>query len=254
MVATVDVGKRDTKIHLWEVASCKEIGQLSGHRATVRAIAFSPDGRTLASGSDDLTCLVWDVTPFRDRLKLMPAPSPDTQTLAKERLEAAWADLAKDPAQAYAAVRTLQGVPAQAILLLRERIRPVAPLADPKQLKHWIADLDDNSFTVRDKAQREIGKLGELAVPALQQALKGQPALELKRRLQDLLAEVEPKLVGGSPQRLRELRAVQVLESIGTTEARQVLQALAKGVPGASLTRDAEAALTRLAKRSAAKP
>jgi hypothetical protein len=111
-----------------------------------------------------------------------------------------------------------------------------------------------DSPAVRDKAQREIRKLGEVAVPALRQALKDQPALEVKRRLQDLLAELEPKLVGGPPERLRELRAVQVLESIGTSEAQQVLQGLVKGVPGARLTMEVQTALARLAKRLAAQP
>jgi hypothetical protein len=138
---------------------------------------------------------------------------------------------------------------------LQARLRPVVPVANPQQLQRWIADLDDNSFAVRDKAQRGIEKLGEAAIPALRQALKGQAALEGKRRLQALLADLEPQLVGGSPpQRLRELWAVQVLESLGTAEARQVLQVLAKGVPEASLTREAQSALARLTKRSAVKP
>jgi hypothetical protein len=42
------------------------------------------------------------------------------------------------------------------------------------------------------------------------------------------------------------LRAVEALERIGTPEARQVLQALAKGAAGAVLTRAAQGALERL--------
>ena len=37
-----------------------------------------------------------------------------------------------------------------------------------------------------------------------------------------------------------------VLEQIGTTEARQLLETLAKGTPEAALTQDAQAALERL--------
>jgi hypothetical protein len=49
-----------------------------------------------------------------------------------------------------------------------------------------------------------------------------------------------------SPETLRQLRAVQALEHIGSSEARQVLAVLARGAPEARLTHEANAALTRL--------
>ncbi len=51
---------------------------------------------------------------------------------------------------------------------------------------------------------------------------------------------------------LRELRALEVLEQAGTDQARQVLEALAKGAPEAHLTQGAKAALERLAKQVSA--
>jgi hypothetical protein len=44
---------------------------------------------------------------------------------------------------------------------------------------------------------------------------------------------------------------LEVLEHIGTPEAREVLKALAKDAPDARLTREAKAALERLARRAA---
>ena len=46
---------------------------------------------------------------------------------------------------------------------------------------------------------------------------------------------------------LRGLRAIGILESLGTPDAQRVLEAVAKGNPGALLTQDAKSALERLA-------
>jgi hypothetical protein len=53
---------------------------------------------------------------------------------------------------------------------------------------------------------------------------------------------------------IRKLRAIEVLEQIGTAEARQVLQALADLVPNPRVAEAATAALERLARRAADRP
>jgi hypothetical protein len=47
-------------------------------------------------------------------------------------------------------------------------------------------------------------------------------------------------------EQLRDLRAVEVLELIGTPETRPLLEAVAKGDPESRLTQDARIALQRL--------
>ncbi len=56
------VGCSQGEIILWNVATGKPIGQpLTEHADSVYSIAFSPDGKTLASGSLDHTIILWDM-------------------------------------------------------------------------------------------------------------------------------------------------------------------------------------------------
>jgi hypothetical protein len=57
-----------------------------------------------------------------------------------------------------------------------------------------------------------------------------------------------------SPDQLRGLRAITVLEQIGDRDARQLLDKLARGTPDSRLTQDAKASLERLHKRPATTP
>jgi hypothetical protein len=122
---------------------------------------------------------------------------------------------------------------------------------DAKDIARQIAELDDERFAVRDKASAELAKLGDLAEPALRKMLEGKPSLEVRRRIQAILEGLHRAL---SAEQLREVRAVEVLEQIGTPSAQTVLSALAEGTAGARLTREAKASLERLAKRSASQP
>jgi hypothetical protein len=107
-----------------------------------------------------------------------------------------------------------------------------------------LADLQSDRFELRRQAEATLEKLGDLTEPALRKALADEPPLEVRQRLERLLAKHFVPTV----EQLRELRAVELLELIGTSEAREELQALARGVPDARLTSAAKSALSRLSK------
>ena len=54
-------GSGDVTLRLWDGKTGRPITALHGHGDTIRRIVFSTDGRTLASGSDDGTVLLWKV-------------------------------------------------------------------------------------------------------------------------------------------------------------------------------------------------
>jgi hypothetical protein len=96
-----------------------------------------------------------------------------------------------------------------------------------------------------------LAKLGESAEPALRRALAGKPALEVRRRIEQLLDALEPTKL---PERLRLVRAVAALEYSNTPEAREVLAALAQRPADTLLTREAKTALQRLERRRGVRP
>jgi WD40 repeat protein len=50
-----------TAVSLWDVAAMRELHVLRGHKREVKALRFSHDGKTLATGSLDRTIRCWDV-------------------------------------------------------------------------------------------------------------------------------------------------------------------------------------------------
>jgi RNA polymerase sigma factor (sigma-70 family) len=117
-------------IRFWETTTGKEIGSIPAPnrnalppgRAFASSLAFSPDGRMLATGHSDSTILLWDAT-------LRGGASGGL--LGGAEAETLWADLAgPDAGRAYAAVWRLVDDPQRSVLLLRERLKALLAAND----------------------------------------------------------------------------------------------------------------------------
>jgi RNA polymerase sigma factor (sigma-70 family) len=240
------LGGYDQIVHIVEVGTGKVLTQCRGHSGWVLCVAFSPDGQTLVSGSSDTTILIWKLS------ELLGHKRKRESDLSAKALEALWDNLGGEKAtEAHAAIWKLAGAPQQAVPLLQKRLQAVtAP--DPNRLARLFADLDSNRFSKRQNAMQEFEELGELAAPALRQAMTGKISAEVRRRIEQLLAKISDEIL--CSQKLQALRGLEVLELIGTPEAEQVLWALSQGASGALITREAQASMERLAKRAPIRP
>lgn len=232
-------------IRLYETASGKIRRSLDGGH--VVAMTFSVDCRRLYSGSSDTTVLAWDLTGRE-------GAAPVAAELSAAEADARWAGLAsEDAAVAYCALWALAESPGRAVAFLGDHLRPLQP-AGADHLRRLIEQLDAAEFAVRDAASKELEGLGEQAETALRRALAGGLFPEQRRRAEALVARIDTARVEPAPATLREIRAVEVLERIGTPEAIRLLRDLAAGVPEARLTRESAASLTRLTLRAKAGP
>jgi len=149
----------------------------------------------------------------------------------------------QDAAKAHAAIRVLAGDPAKSVAFLRDLVEPASG-PDAKKLEKLIADLGNPKFTVREKAHKELDRLGDAAAPALRKAVESNASAEVRKAAKKLVDNMGVQPL--THDQLRLVRVVEVLEHAGTPEAIELLKKLAGGATGLIPTPQAQAALDRL--------
>lgn len=252
---------QDASLHVWDLRTNQELPPLTGFRGHVLALVFAANGRELLAFDSEGTRLSWRVAALNrnNNVKLAPLADADFADL--------WNDLAEaDLFRIYRARRHLLADAQRAVPLLDRHLHPV-PVGDRKRIEQLVNDLSSPNAGTRRKAMTELRtKHGEAALGALGGGggaanagggggpgmPGGPPGMVMIRRgpggnnaVAVLMQKLQNKY--NTPQRQRDLKAVGVLEEIGTPDAKKVLTRLSKGAPGVSLTVEAKAALDRLA-------
>lgn len=248
---------------LSEIPSGREVAVFP-HPSNVWSVQFSPDGRTLAMACWDNTVRVWELATRKERAVLGIAPGGKVAEATKSattsggpsalELQTAWTDLGNaDAVRAYQAVWSLAGAGKPAVQLIQEQIRNLMhdkpPSVDQPRVAKLIIQLDDDDAAVREKATEELKILGKAAESAMRQALEKTPSAEVDFRLKLLLSHMS----SDAPRTIHLIRAIEVLENMGTPEARKLLEQLAGEPSKEQIKNEAKASLERLSQREGKK-
>jgi WD40 repeat protein len=230
-------GSEDGRVAAWPLGDPDSPVVREGHYGSVEALAFSRDGRILASGGNDTRVLLWNVPEATE------ADGPEH--VDRDRMRAAWKALADgDPAKAHAALWRLVAAGDRAVAFLADRLDPTEGV-DADRIRQLITQLDGDTYAERTAAQNALTEMGPKIEPFARQALKDTASAEQRNRLAAILSAVCPS--GAlSGEALRTRRALAALERIDSAKAQELLEKLAAGPEGASLTKGAAETLQRI--------
>jgi len=231
------IGGHDGRIAVWNVTTGDPVVTFDRHDGFVTGMTWNRDGTQLASSATDGTVLVWDVP-----LKVSGA----TEVVVAGYDEAFRLLGSSDPANAQRGMELLYRNPVETTKQCAERIVVPAAAAAGRMAK-LIVDLDDEDFPVRAAAVKELHLIGAESLVHLRKVVDKSPSAEVRNLAKEVITRIE--MSPPTPEDLRALRAIEVLENLGTSEAQAVLKKWASGPEGHRLATEANAALTRLKTR-----
>jgi len=222
---------------VWNVTTGDPVVTFDRHDGFVTGLTWNRDGTRLASAATDGTVLVWDV--------------PQKAAVAAEVVVAGYDEAfrllgSSDPANAQRGIELLYRNPVETTKQCAERI-VVPAAAVPARIAKLIVDLDDEDFPVRAAAVKELHLIGPETLVHLRKVIEKSPSAEVRNLAKEVVTRIE--MSPPTPEDLRALRSIEVLENLGSPEALAVLKKWSSGPEGHRLTVEANAALTRLKTR-----
>ena len=148
--------------------------------------------------------------------------------------------------KALAATRKLLAAPDETLALLRANVKAPAALSDA-ELKKLIDGLGDAKFAARERFTRQLREVGAGVLPRLRRALAENPQPEVKDRLEGVVKDLAARKLDGPP--LRDVRAAELAEAVGTPAAAALLKTWAVADAPAELAAESIRAAERLAGR-----
>ncbi len=212
------------EIVVYELLTGSVRSRLPVAQAGVHAVALAADGFTMAVAGPGWPVILWDLA---GPSELQPASSTDHVQI--------WHDLLNpDSAAAYRAARRLTRAPQSAVEFLQTKLKPAAE-PDHEMLAQTIANLGAPAFSTRQQASKDLRDMGELVSGNLTQALETTESAEVRQRIERLLKQLDKP----NSESVRCLRAIEILEWIGTSAARGLISELARGASGSKMTQEA---------------